>query len=96
MLSGRCGGENLIPVQLIGRGYVDGVHVVGFDQLFQARRRVRDPMLFCVTRRAVRVRAHDGDCFAAIGAKRADHVLGGDRACADQSPTKFRHQLSRS
>jgi hypothetical protein len=46
MLSSRCGGENLIPMQLIGRGDVDGIHVLGFDQLFLARRRARDPMLF--------------------------------------------------
>ena len=92
MLSSRRGGEDLIAVQLVGRGDVDGVHVLRFDQLFQARRRMRDSVLLCVTRRAVRVRAHDRDRFAAIGAEGADHVLGGDRACADQPPTKFRHQ----
>src|SRR5260370_7559707 len=53
-------------------------------------------MLFGVTRAPVRVCAHDGDGFAAIGAERADHVLGGDRAGADQPPTKFCHHSSRS
>src|ERR1700690_452126 len=96
MLFSRRGGKDLIPVQLVGGGDVEGVQVLGFDQLFQACRRMRDPMLFCVTRRPVRVRAHDGDRFAAIGTERADHVLGGDRACANESPTKLRHRSSRS
>ncbi len=94
MLAGRRGGENLVAMQLIGRGDIDGVHVLRFDKLFQARRRMGDCVLFRVSGRALRVRAHDGDGFAAIGAEGADHVLCGDRACADQSPTKFRHQCS--
>ena len=96
MLAGRRGGEDLVAMQLVGGGDIDGVDVLGFDQLLQARRRMRDAVLFGVTRAPIGVRAHDGDGFAAIGAERADHVLGGDRAGADQAPTKFRHQLSRS
>ena len=54
------------------------------------------PCFARVFRRAIRVRAHDGDGFAAVGAERADHVLGGDRAGADQSPTESGHRLRSS
>ena len=52
---------------------------------------MRDAVLLCVARRALGVRAHDGDGFAAVGAERLDHVLGRDCAGADQSPTKAGH-----
>jgi hypothetical protein len=95
MFSGPCGGKDLVAVKVIGRRDVDGVDVLGIDPLLQARGCVRDPVLFRVARRAVCVRAHDGDRFNAIGAESGDHTLCGDRACADQSPTKFCHQCPR-
>ena len=49
MLSGRRGREDLVAVQLVGGGDIDGVHVLGLDELLQARRRMRDSVLLRVS-----------------------------------------------
>ena len=50
-----------------------------------------DPVLARVFCRAIGVRAHDGNDFAAVGSERVDHMLRRDRAGSDQSPPEFRH-----
>ena len=54
VLAGRRGREDLVAMQLVGGGDVDGVDVLRFDQLLQARRRARDAVLLCVSSRRAR------------------------------------------
>ena len=49
MLSGRRGGKHLIAMQFVGGRDINGIDVLDFDQRFQARRRMRDSMLFGVS-----------------------------------------------
>ena len=92
VLSGRGRGEDLVAMQLVRRRYVDRVDLLRRDQIGEARRRMGDVMLASVFAGAIRVRAHDGNDFATVGADRADHMLRGNRAGSDQSPPEFGHE----
>jgi hypothetical protein len=78
-------------VELVGGRDVDRVDVVRSDQIVEARRRAGDTMLVRELGRAIRIRAHERNDLAAVGAKRVDHVLCRDRAGSDEPPPEIRH-----
>ena len=91
MFAGGRGRKDLVAMELVGRRNIDCVDRLVFDERSKVRRCLRDFVLRGIPGCPVGVRAHDGDNVSAVGAKGVDHMLGRNRARADDPPAKSGH-----